>query len=79
MKSMKLGVLASLVVGLMAGNAFAVTYYARVDGDDSKDGKSWANAADTVLDAGGASRIIVSAPDIGCYEADDPGLLLFVQ
>ena len=39
MKSMKLGVLASLVVGLMAGNAFAVTYYARVDGDDSKDGK----------------------------------------
>ena len=102
MKSVKVGVLVSLIAGLVAGNAFATTYYARVDGDDSKDGKSWANAvktlsklmqlsngtelilsngvystgqvsfnrsnvilrgwstnaADTVLDAGGASRVL---------------------
>lgn len=48
MKSVKVGVLVSLIAGLVAGNAFATTYYARVDGDDSKDGKSWANAVKTL-------------------------------
>ena len=44
MKRTVLKHICGVAVSLLAVQAFATTYYVKVDGDDSKDGKSWENA-----------------------------------